>query len=148
MPFRTPIRVVFSDIDNAGIVYYPRFLHYFHLAMEEFFAHEVGVEFADLLHERKVSLPTVHVEADFRRKLKFGDRIQMEVSVKEVGRSSIRWGYRGYRIGDGEELVVEGCNVVVCVETDTFAKMEVPDWLRRALNEYKMRYEAEAATAG
>ena len=36
MPFRKPIKVGFGDIDNAGIVYYPWFMHYFHLAIEEF----------------------------------------------------------------------------------------------------------------
>ncbi len=91
----------FSDIDNAGIVYYPRFLHYFHLAMEEFFINELGVDFADVLHERNVSLPTVHIEADFRQRLRYGDRIDMEVRVLEVGRSSIRWGYKGHRGGWG-----------------------------------------------
>ena len=42
MPFRTPIKVWFGNIDNAGIVYYPRFMHYFHLATEEFFTSEMG----------------------------------------------------------------------------------------------------------
>ena len=62
MTFRTQIRVCFSDIDNAGIVYYPRFLHYFHLAMEELFTSELGIDYADVLHIRNVSFPTVHVE--------------------------------------------------------------------------------------
>jgi 4-hydroxybenzoyl-CoA thioesterase len=145
MPFRNQIRVVFSDIDNAGIVYYPRFLHYFHLALEEFFEHELGVEYADVLHERNLSLPTVHVEADFRRKLRFGDRIEMEVLVYKIGRSSVTWGYRGYRTGEVEELVVEGSNVVVCMRSDTSEKMAVPDWLREGLTAYKARYEGEKA---
>lgn len=137
MPFRTPIKVCFADIDNAGIVYYPRFLHYFHLAIEEFFGSELGVEYADALHERKVLLPTVHVEADFRRKLKFGDLIEMEVRVLDIGRSSVTWGYRGYRGGGEDELVVEGSNVTVCVHPDTFEKMPVPGWLRQGLEEYR-----------
>ena len=45
MAFRAPINVCFSDIDNAGIVYYPRFMHYFHLAMEEFFKEELGIAY-------------------------------------------------------------------------------------------------------
>lgn len=44
MGFRAPIRVCFGDIDNAGIVYYPRGMHYFHLAMEEFFGSELKIE--------------------------------------------------------------------------------------------------------
>ena len=133
MAFRTQIRVCFSDIDNAGIVYYPRFLHYFHLAMEEFFASELRIDYADVLHKRNVSFPTVHVECDFRRRLRYGDRIDMEVSVIHLGQTSITWGYKGYGTGREGELVVEGSNVTVCVRTDSFEKIDVPDWLRQGL---------------
>ena len=127
MAFRAPIKVCFSDIDNAGIVYYPRFMHYFHLAMEEFFTAELGIDYADILHRRNLSLPTVHLESDFRVRIKYGDRIDMEVRVINIGRTSITWGYRGYRVGDKEELVVEGNNVTVCVTTDRFEKIGVPE---------------------
>jgi 4-hydroxybenzoyl-CoA thioesterase len=137
MAFRAPIKVCFGDIDNAGIVYYPRFMHYFHLAVEEFFERKLGINFADVLHRRNVLLPTVHLESDFRRRLRYGDRIDMEVRVLHMGRTSITWGYRGYRIGEKEELVVEGKNVTVCVTTETFQKIAVPTWLREKLGAYQ-----------
>ena len=84
MAFRAPIKVCFSDIDNAGIVYYPRFLHYFHLAMEEFFSTVLGIDYSEILHERNISFPTVHLESDFHRKIRYGDRIDMEVKVRRV----------------------------------------------------------------
>jgi len=137
MAFRTPIKVCFADIDNAGIVYYPRFLHYFHLAMEGFFAGALGIDYADVLHERNLSFPTVHVECDFRRRLRYGDHIDMEVRVLRLGRSSITWGYKGYRVGDPGEPVVEGANVTVCVKSDTFEKTDVPEWLRQGLENHR-----------
>jgi 4-hydroxybenzoyl-CoA thioesterase len=140
MPFRTPIKVCFSDIDNAGIVYYPRFMHYFHLAMEEFFISEMGIDYADVLHKRNLSLPTVHLESDFRRRLRYGDQINMEVRVINIGRTSITWGYKGYRMGGEEEIVVEGNNVTVCVKTNTFEKIDVPEWLRKGLTSYMERF--------
>ncbi len=139
MPFRASIKVCFSDIDSAGIVYYPRFMHYFHLALEEFFANEMGIDYADVIHQRNLSLPTVHLESDFRRRLRYGDRISMEVRVIHIGQSSITWGYKGYR-RDEEELVVEGQNVTVCVRTDTFEKIDVPEWLRQGLTSYMERF--------
>jgi len=139
MMFRRPIKVCFGDIDNAGIVYYPRFLHYFHLAMEEFFGSEMGIDYAEVLHKRKLSLPTVHVEADFRRKMRYGDQINIEVRVIQIGQTSVTWGYRGYRTAD-EEMVVEGQNVTVCVNPDTFEKTEVPEWLRKGLTAYVKRF--------
>ncbi len=139
MTFQKTIKVCFGDIDNAGIVYYPRFLHYFHLAMEEFFSSEMGIDDANVLHQRKLSLPTVHVDADFRRRLRYGDQINIEVRVIHIGRTSITWGYRGYRMAGEEEIVVEGQNVTVCVRTDSFEKMEVPEWLRKRLVDYTER---------
>jgi 4-hydroxybenzoyl-CoA thioesterase len=139
MSFRASIKVCFGDIDNAGIVYYPRFIHYFHLAMEEFFAEEIGIDFADVLHKHNLSLPTVHLESNFRRRLRYGDRISMEVRVIHIGQSSITWGYKGYR-KDEEEMVAEGQNVTVCVRTDTFEKIDVPEWLRQGLTSYMERF--------
>ncbi len=140
MSFRTPMKVCFGDIDNAGIVYYPRFMHYFHLAMEEFFTSELGIDFAEVLHRRNLSLPTVHLESDFRQRLRYGDQINMEVRIVNIGRTSITWGYKGYRRGDKEEIVVEGQNVTVCVRMDTFEKMDVPEWLRKNLLNYMEKF--------
>src|SRR4030042_2844012 len=136
MAFRTPIKVFFSDIDHAGIVYFPRFLHYFHLAMEEFFAGELGIDYADVLHRNNLSFPTFRVECDFRRRLRYGDRIDMEVRVIQIGQTSITCGYRRYRPGDEGGLVVEGSNVTVCVDADAFKKTDVPDWLRQGLEKH------------
>jgi 4-hydroxybenzoyl-CoA thioesterase len=136
MPFRKLIKVCFGDIDNAGIVYYPRFMHYFHLAMEEFFSSEMGIDYAEVLHKRKVSFPTVHVEANFRRRMRYGDQINIEVRVANIGRTSVTWGYRGYRMAAEEEIVVDGENVTVCVHPDTFEKTDLPEWLRKGLTAY------------
>ncbi len=135
MPFEASIKVCFADIDNAGIVYYPRFLHYFHLSMEEFFASEIGIDFSDVLHKRNLSLPTVHVESNFQRRMRYGDQINIEVRIIRIGQTSITWGYKGRRVED-KEIVVEGQNVTVCVRTDTFEKIDVPGWLRQSLEAY------------
>jgi 4-hydroxybenzoyl-CoA thioesterase len=145
MPFQKQIKICFGDIDNAGIVYYPRFVHYFHLAMEEFFSSELGVDYAEVIHNRSVSLPTVHLEADFRRRVRYGDEINMEIRIINLGQSSITWGYRGCRRVGEKELVIEGQNVTVCVSPDTFLKKEIPEWLRKALTDYMERYNRESS---
>ena len=45
MAFRSQLKIRFGDIDRAGIVYYPRFMHYFHVALEEFFASELEIQY-------------------------------------------------------------------------------------------------------
>lgn len=136
MAFRAKMRVCFGDIDNAGIVYYPRFVHYFHVALEDFFSGELGIDYAAVINRYGLAFPTVHLEADFRHPLKFGDQIEVEVRVLTVGKTSITWGYTAYK---GETVIVEGHNVTVSMNMDTFTKMEVPDWLRRDLEDYRER---------
>ena len=132
MAFRSLLKIRFGDIDHAGIVYYPRFLHYFHVALEEFFGQALGIDYPILIDEHRIGLPTVHLETDFRRPLRYGDQIDVEVSVLKIGKSSMTFGYRVFKPGK-EELLIEGHNVVVCLDMDRFKKRDIPDWLRRKL---------------
>jgi 4-hydroxybenzoyl-CoA thioesterase len=132
MAFRTLLKVRFGDIDHAGIVYYPRFLHYFHVALEEFFGSQVGVDYATVINEHRVGLPTVHLETDFYRPLRYGEQIEIEVSVTKLGGTSITWKYNVYVEGEAEPAI-EGSNVTVCLDMETFKKREIPNWLRQNL---------------
>ena len=132
MAFRSLLKIRFGDIDHAGIVYYPRFLHYFHVAKEEFFGQELGIDYPILIDEHRIGLPTVHLETDFSRPLRYGDQIEVEVSVLKIGKSSITFGYRVFKQGE-DETWTEGHNVTVCLDMDSFKKRDVPDWLRERL---------------
>lgn len=129
MAFRTTLTIRFGDIDYAGIVYYPRIVHFFHVAMEEFFSKGLGNDYARVLKEHRLGLPTVHLEADFRRPFQFGDRVDVEVFVEHLGNRSIRWRYRIFQ-QSSDEISVEGRVVTACVDLDTFTTISVPDWLR------------------
>ena len=132
MPFRSKLTVCFGDIDHAGIVYYPRFLHYFHVALEEFFPAKLGIEYPAMIDKHRVGLPTVHLETDFSRPLRYGDKIEVEVGVRDIGRTSISFSYRVFKPGR-ESPLIKGHNIVVCMDMDRFEKIEVPEWLRQSL---------------
>ncbi len=141
MAYCAHLKVRFGDIDNAGIVYYPRFVHYFHVALEEFFGAELGIDYATVLTKHRLAFPTVHLESDFRRPLQFGDHIGVEVTVNGIGATSIVWGYLAYRLGEENRPVAEGHNVTVCINVDSFQKADVPGWLRHDLLAYQRRCE-------
>ncbi len=137
MSFQAHLKVCFSDIDNAGIVYYPRFVHYFHVALEDFFSLELGVDYASLLRKHRIGFPTVHLETDFRRKLRYGDHLIVEVRVLNLGNTSVTWGYKVYRAEEPGLIVTEGHNVTVCMDLDTYEKRNLPAWLRTLLVNYE-----------
>lgn len=94
--FELPVR--FADVDHAGIVYYPRFFHYFHLAFEELFRARMGARaYVDLLDRDRVGFPAVHAEADYRAPLRFGDTARIELTVAKLGNTSVTFAYRVLR---------------------------------------------------
>jgi len=132
MAFRSLLKIRFGDIDRAGIVYYPRFLHYFHVALEEFFAGELGIEYHAVVEKHRIGLPTVHLETDFSRPFSYGDNIEVEVRVLKIGRTSITFGYRVFKQGETDPRII-GHNVTVCLDMDKFEKIAIPDWLESRL---------------
>ncbi len=136
MPFTyvTPVR--FADVDHAGIVYYPRFFHLFHLAFEELFRQRMGARaYVDLLDRDRIGFPAVRAEADYQQPLRFGDRAEIDLSVARLGGKSITFRYRVYRGAEDAHvdraarprlLAAEG--KVVCAVTDLtrFVAIAVP----------------------
>ncbi len=127
--FVTPVR--FADVDHAGIVYYPRFFHFFHLAFEELFRQRMGPRaYLDLLDRRRIGFPAVRAEADYKAPLRFGDTAEIDLSVSRLGGKSITFRYRVHRAADAEQpraLAAEG--QVVCAVTDLtrFVAVPIPD---------------------
>ncbi|HLU66425.1 MAG TPA: thioesterase family protein [Kofleriaceae bacterium] len=141
--YTTPVR--FAEVDHAGIVYYPRFFHYFHLAFEEFFRTRLGAgAYLDLIDRRRIGFPAVRSECDYRAPLRFGDTVHIDMWIERLGGKSIRFRYQAIRAaagageggepaaGPGEEEVVCADGAVVCAVTDLahFRAVEVPPDLR------------------
>lgn len=132
MTFRSRQTVRFGDVDPAGIVYYPRYLHFCHVAMEEFFAGALGVPYPKLVAEERLGFPAVHLEVDFRRPLRFGDEIEIETAIEKVGASSLTFRFSFYRSGEDEPASVARV-VTVCLDLDSFEKRPVPAWVLGAV---------------
>jgi 4-hydroxybenzoyl-CoA thioesterase len=131
MPFNTRITVRFGDVDPAGLVYYPRLFHYFHVAFEEFFAACCGCTYAQLLARERIGFPTVNVQAEFFAPLVYGDEVDVEISVAQIGRTSAGFEYKLRRIGDGT-LCARATLVQVCMHLDTRRPVEIAPQYRQA----------------
>lgn len=130
MAFSCAIPVRFGDIDHAGIAYYPTLLHYCHVAFEEFFEKGLGVPYPRVFGRDRVGFPTVHLEADFRKPLSFGDRLSMEVTVARLGRGSVVFRYRARLRG---AVAFEARCTTACVDARTFRPRPLPPRYRRLL---------------
>lgn len=131
MSFSVQLPVRFADIDHAGIVYYPRFFHLFHLAFEELWRARVGARaYAELIDRDRVGFPAVRAECDFKGPLRFGDTAELEVSIPRLGTRSITFRYRVYRAADDardRSLCAEGQVVCAVVDLARFVAVPVPE---------------------
>jgi 4-hydroxybenzoyl-CoA thioesterase len=131
--YTTRVRVRFGDEDHAQIVYYPRFFNFFHIAFEDFF-NDQGLPYQDVLDRDGVGFPTVHVETDFRRTLRFGDIFEVELTVERIGTSSAVFHYVGRKEG---EVAAEARMTVVCVEMKTWRPRPIPERYRALFERHR-----------
>ena len=132
--YRTPLEIHFGDVDSAGIVYYPRYAHYFHIAMERFFSEALDYPYPRFLDENRIGLPTVRLEVDYRRPLRYGDSAFVDVAIVSLGSTAVVWQFRVV-LAD-ETIATEGRVVTVALDIDRFAKTPIPEWLRQGLTRY------------
>ena len=131
MPFHTRIKVRFGDADPAGLVYYPVIFHYFHIALEEFFAARCGISYDRLIVDERLGFPTVKAEAEFFVPFVYGDEVDVEIFVSKLGRTSAHFEYRAKRVRDGK-LCARATHVQVAMNMDTRRAVPIPDKYREA----------------
>jgi YbgC/YbaW family acyl-CoA thioester hydrolase len=123
--FTTPVR--FSDVDHAGIVYYPQFFHMFHLAFEELWRARLGPHaYRDLLDRERVGFPAVHADCDFHAPLRFGDSAKIDVAIAKMGAKSITFRYVVSNAETGQ-LCAEGRIACAVVDLARFVAIPVPE---------------------
>lgn len=141
-PFRHTIPVGFADVDHAGIVYYPVFFHYFHSTFEAFFRARLDRRsYAKLMDEQRIGFPSVSAHCDYKAPLRFGDTMDIHMSIDRLGERSVTFRYQVYRQPDPDRegpdsasvLAAEGTNTSAVVDMDVFRAVPIPDNVRQLL---------------
>ncbi len=129
MAFTSIQKIRFDDVDGAGIVYYPQFFHLCHGAFEDFFDTAAPISYPTLVKEKRLGFPTVRIESEFKAPLTYGDVAVVELTVRNIGRSSVVIGYDIRRKRDGV-LSFHADITTVLVDLDTLKPVEIDPELR------------------
>ncbi len=112
----------FGDEDHAQLVYYPRFLHFFHCAFEDLFdARADG--YRTCLERDRVGWPAVRVETDFMAPVRFGDLLDIDLWTERLGETSVTMAYRGAVRGKD---CVRAAITQACVDLGAFRATAIP----------------------
>ncbi|MEZ4367302.1 MAG: thioesterase family protein [Kofleriaceae bacterium] len=98
-----PLRVIFGDTDQMGVVYYANYLRYFEAARAAYWR-GLGRTQADL-EAWGLARPVVEASCRYRRPARYEDLLAIEVVVDELRAASVRFAY-AVRL-DGQ-LLAEG----------------------------------------
>lgn len=127
--YERPVR--FEDVDAARIVFFARYLNYAHEAMEALLGGLDG-GYVRLVNERRIGVPAVHVECDFRAPLRFGDVACIATTAARVGNKSVTFRYDFSRKADRVDVATIE-HVCAVTNLDALRAIAVPDDLRALL---------------
>lgn len=135
MGFTSIHKIRFDDVDGAGIVYYPQFFHLCHASFEDFFDTVAPVSYPKLVGERRLGFPTVAIQSQFLAPLSYGDVAIVDLTVSDIGASSLRLGYDIRRKRDGT-LCFHADVTTVLVNLDTLKPTRIDNELREIFEKY------------
>lgn len=130
--FRTTRRVEFADTDMAGIVHFANFFRYMEAAEVEFLR-ERGLSVKLEWEGMAIGFPRVSATCDFVSPARFQDVLDIAVTVKNVGRKSVTYGFEFTKEG---KAVARGQVTAVCCRIQVgkeLEAMEIPATLRARL---------------
>ena len=99
------IRIYYEDTDCGGVVYYANYLKYFERARTEYLEQR-GLSVLKLMKEGTVFV-VVHAEVDYRSPAHYGETLEIETVVSELGSAAFTFAHVVKEKGSGR-LIVEG----------------------------------------
>ena len=130
--FRTKRIVEFGDTDMAGIVHFAQFFNYMEAA-EHAFLRSLGFSVVMTWEGVPIGVPRVAASCDYLRPVRFQDEIDITVSVKKLGRSSVT--YRFEFTKGGEDVARGEITAVFCSfrPGEAMKSIEIPAAIRAKL---------------
>jgi acyl-CoA thioester hydrolase len=108
-----PVRVIFGDTDQMGVVYYGNYMRYFEGARASFLR-SFGRTHADL-DAWGVALPVVEAHCRYKSPAYYEDLLDVDVEVDELRGASMRFVYQVRR---DATVIAEGWTRHACVSPD------------------------------
>ena len=116
-------QIAFGDTDCSSWIHFPKIFRHVEEA-EHAFLEKQGIT---IIHRELGVWPRAHVSCDFKRPLRFGDRVEVHLGIERIGAASVNWIFEVLK--DGE---VYALGKIVSVRVDNQGKPLVIDDETRA----------------
>jgi len=137
--FTVQDRVRWSDVDQAGIIYFGSYVRFFEIAETELFR-EIGLPYSKAFDIMNAYPVRAQFHCDFKSPAYLDDMLKVEIWVSEIGATSLKLAFDIIRTastqGKLDEVLVVGHCVLVTVDKVKYRPVRLPEVLRDALSEY------------
>ena len=114
--------------DAAQLIFFPRLFELVQEVLEDVMI-ERGASIGQRLEGDGPIMPIAHCEADYKRPLRLGDRVTVEMSCERLGEKSISFGYRFVNAAGDEAAVAR--TVHVCMDRRTGRSLPLTEEMRQ-----------------
>ncbi len=139
--YHNEVRVRFGETDPYGVVYFVSYLEYAKATLDEYLR-SLGLSPAGFYRSPSGGWPVGEVTVRYESPARYDDLLRVVIWIGEVGRSTVRFGFRIERAGEGVRIA---SGTITCVAIG-------PDWRPRPipsdLAALFERERAEAASSG
>lgn len=130
---RTEVLIRFNEADPLGVVWHGHYIRYFEDGREAF-GNMHGLGYLDVFKQGFV-IPIVSVHCDFKRSLRYGDRVIVETVYIPCEAAKMKFNYSLTNAATGE-IVATGYSVQVFLDkNESILQLANPpffeDWKRR-----------------
>ena len=133
-PFTVDEYVRWSDVDNAGIIFYGAYVRFFEIAETELFR-SAGVPYSEVFDRFNIWLPRANLTCDFRYPARLDDCLRVAAYFTRFGTSSIGLNFDVVH-RTAERLAAVAHEVLVCVDRETMRSRPLPNELRDLLRPF------------
>ena len=113
---RTEVLVRFNEADPLGIVWHGHYIRYFEDGREAF-GNRYGIGYLDF-YKKGYVVPIVSVQCDFKKSLRYGDKVVVETNFIPCEAAKIKFSFRLFNARTNE-LVATGSSVQVFLDKET-----------------------------
>ena len=138
-PFIIDEYVRWSDVDNAGIIFYGAYVRFFEIAEMELFR-AAGIPYVDVFDRFDIWLPRAHLDCDFMYPPRLDDRLRVAAYISRFGNSSIRLNFDVLHL-KSRRMAATGHEILVVTDRRTMKSRPIPEELKTSLFQFKLGEE-------
>ena len=138
-PFIIDEYVRWSDVDNAGIIFYGAYLRFFEIAEMELFR-AAGIPYVEVFDRFDIWLPRAHLDCDFMYPPRLDDRLRVAAYISRFENSSIRLNFDVLHL-KSRRMAAAGHEILVVTDRSAMKSRPIPEELRTSLSQFGLGKE-------